>query len=53
MEIKSLKDYDDELFFIFKSAFSMKFQAKFKNVKLYNSWGYYQNTKECNIHKKK
>ena len=44
MEIKSLKDYDDELFFIFKSAFSMKFQAKFKNIKLYNSWG-----RKCNF----
>ena len=44
MEIKSLKDYDDELFFIFKSAFSMKFQGKFKNEKLYNSWG-----RKCNF----
>ena len=44
METRSLKEYDDELFFLFKSAFSIKFEAKFKNQKLYNTWG-----RKCNF----
>ena len=44
METKSLKDYDDELFYLFKSAFSIKFEEKFKNQKLYNTWG-----RKCNF----
>lgn len=44
MKAKSLKDYDDELFIEFKKVFCVQFEDKFKNEKLYNTWG-----RKCNF----
>ena len=43
-EIKSLEEYDNELFDIFQTSFSSKYPDIFENKKLYNTWG-----RKCNF----
>ena len=43
-DLKSLEDYDLELFDMFESTFSLKYPDIFKNRKLYNPWG-----RKCNF----
>ena len=42
--VKSIEDYDDELFLTFRFCFAQIYPDKFKNEKLFNSWG-----KKCNF----